>query len=352
MKRTAVLLALLVSGLATGSALAQTTPATPAAPAAPQTAPAQTTPAQTPAAPAQTQPAPPADPNTVVARVGREDITLGDFERQYRIYVGRLVNAQGVPFTDDVLPYFSEYRPEILGQVARARGILQLARNANVKVDPAKVDEAIAGNRKEFDSDEAFVAALGQSGFGDEATFRQTVADSLLTNAYVDNLRGKFNFSDTVVQGYYNAHKADFTREARACVKHILVKDAAAAADVKTRLGKGEEFAKVAQDVSLDPGSKEQGGELGCFGPGVTVPEFDRASFGGPLNELQQVTTQFGVHLLQVSRRTEAGLAPLTEVEADIRRSLGNDAVQKYLTSQLARLKTETFADRVAAVKK
>lgn len=313
-----------------------------------QETPSNSAPAPTPA-PAPSTPAAPQDPSTVVARVGTEEITLGDFEQQYRVYVGRLVNNQGIPFTTDVLPYFNEYRPEILSQVARQRGLLQLARGVGIESDAAKVEETVASNKKGFENDAEFVKALQQSGYNDEAQLRQIIADGLQTSAYVESVRGRFTFSDLIVNGYYQTHRKDFQREAQACVKHILVKDEAAAAAAKTRLDAGEDFAKVAQDVSLDPGSKDEGGDLGCLKQGVTVPEFDRASFTGPVGQVQQVKSQFGVHLLVVSKRTTAGLAPLADVQDEIRQTLAGDAAQRYINSQLTRLKVLTYADKVAA---
>lgn len=317
-----------VLGLAlfAGMAAAQTAPITPATPPAS---------------------AAPQDPGTVVARVGSEEITLGEFETQFRVYVGRIVNGQGMPFSESVLPYFNEYRPEILTQITRQRGLLQLARNAGLQTDTAQVEATIASNKEDFENDEQFAEALGQSGFNGEEQLRQIITDSLLANAYLESLLSKFTFSDAIVNGYYVTHRSDFQRAAQACVKHILVADEAAAKAAKARLDKQEAFAAVARDLSQDPGSKNEGGELGCFERGVTVPEFDRASFSGPVGALQQVKSQFGVHLLIVSSRNDAGMAPLAEVQADIRKTLANEAAQKYVNSQLTRLKLQTFADKV-----
>lgn len=325
---------LLSLALLAGAAVAQTTDTTTQTPAT-----------QTPAIPA---PATPQNPAMVVAHVGNQDITLGDFEKEFNIYVARLVNAQGLPYSEDARPYFNEYRPEILNQIARQRGLVQLATAAGIQPDTAKVDELLAGNKQGFENDDAFTAALQQSGYADEAQLRAAISDSVQANAYLDSLKSKFSFPDAVIGSYYQTHKAEFTQDAQACVKHILLPDEAAAAAARARLDAGEDFAKVAADVSTDPGSKDKGGDLGCFGPGVTVPEFDKAAFTGPLNEIQQVKTQFGVHLLDVTKRTEAGLQPLADVQAAIRDKLAQQAAQKYLDSKLAGLRLQTFPDLVA----
>ncbi|ADV67208.1 peptidylprolyl isomerase [Deinococcus maricopensis] len=307
---------------------------------------AQTTPAPTPA-PATTAAAPARDPQTVVARIGTQTLTLADFESAYRQAVAQVVNAQGVPLSADVLPYFVQYRPEILEQVARQRAVLQLAANSGLKVDTAKVDQSIEDLRKEYPADADYTDALEGSGYVSEAALRQSIADAQLYRAYLDTIRGKFKFSDSVVNGYYLSHKADFTRPAEACAKHILLKDDATARTVAARLSKGEDFAKVAAEVSEDPGSKGQGGDLGCLAPGDTVPEFDAAVFKGPLNTVQTVKTQFGTHLVVVTKRTDAGLAPLAEAADQIRDTLANEAAQKYINAQLVKVKVEVFKDLV-----
>ncbi len=348
MKAILLSLALLAGAAVAQTTGTQTTGTTTQTPAAPAVQPAPATPTPATPTPPSTEPAATQDPATVVARVGGDTVTLGDFEKEYNIYVARLINAQGLPYSEDARPYFNQYRPEILNEIARQRGLVQLAVGAGIQPDDAKVDELLASNKQGFENDDAFTAALQQSGYADETQLRAAIAEGLQASAYLDSLKGKFNFPDAVVSSYYQTHKAEFTQESQACVKHILVPDEAAAKAARARLDAGEDFAKVAGDVSTDPGSKDKGGDLGCFGPGVTVPEFDKAAFTGPLNQIQQVKTQFGVHLLDVTGRTEAGLQPLADVQAAIRDKLAQQAAQKYVASKLAGLKLQTFPNLVA----
>lgn len=335
MKRFVLSLALIL-----GAAGAQTTTPAPA-PAAPATTPAPVAPAA-PAAPAL-------DPGTVVATVGGQAVTLAEFDKYFQQYVARAANAQGVPYSADIVPYFAQYRPDILKQYARQVAILQVAKASGASADPKTVDERISTAKGGFKDEAEFQDALTQSGIGSEADYRSLLSDSLIVNAYLDGVRGRFKFGDSVVAGYYQGNKAKFTQGAQACAKHILVPDEAAAKAAKDRLDKGEDFAAVAGAVSQDPGSKDQGGDLGCIEPGVTVPEFDKAIFSGPLNQLQQVKTQFGVHLIVVSKRTPAGVTPLADARPKIIAALTDEAAQKYLNSQVAKVKTEVMADKVAA---
>ena len=88
-----------------------------------------------------------------------------------------------------------------------------------------------------------------------------------------------------------------------ASARHILVDTKEECLQLKDRIDAGEDFAEVARAHSNCP-SKAQGGDLGQFGPGMMVKEFDAVVFSADINTVQgPVKTQFGYHLLQVTSR-------------------------------------------------
>ena len=92
---------------------------------------------------------------------------------------------------------------------------------------------------------------------------------------------------------------------ASAEARHILVDSEELCQELKDKIANGEDFAKLAQQHSSCP-SGRSGGDLGSFGPGQMVPEFDRVVFSAAINEVQgPVKTQFGYHLLEVTSRTD-----------------------------------------------
>jgi len=89
-----------------------------------------------------------------------------------------------------------------------------------------------------------------------------------------------------------------------ASARHILVSTEAECLALKNRIDAGEDFADIARAYSQCP-SKAQGGDLGQFGPGMMVREFDEVVFSADVNTLQgPVKTQFGYHLLEVTSRS------------------------------------------------
>ncbi len=91
---------------------------------------------------------------------------------------------------------------------------------------------------------------------------------------------------------------------ARATARHILVESEEKCNELKTEIENGADFGDVAMKNSNCP-SKAQGGDLGEFGPGQMVPEFDKAVFSGDVGVVQgPIQTQFGYHLLEVTSRS------------------------------------------------
>ncbi len=92
---------------------------------------------------------------------------------------------------------------------------------------------------------------------------------------------------------------------ATASARHLLVETEEQCNELKAQIEAGADFADLAKQHSKCP-SGQQGGDLGEFGKGMMVPEFDKVVFSAPLNEVQgPVQTQFGYHLLEVTKRAD-----------------------------------------------
>ena len=90
-----------------------------------------------------------------------------------------------------------------------------------------------------------------------------------------------------------------------ASARHILVDTEEQCLQLKDAIANGEDFGDVAKEHSSCP-SGAQGGDLGSFGPGMMVPEFDEVVFSANLGEVHgPVKTQFGFHLLEITSRTD-----------------------------------------------
>ncbi len=152
-------------------------------------------------------------------------------------------------------------------------------------------------------------------------------------------LRNTLEIGDQDLRAYYQAHQDEFSREEQVRARHILLRtgddrtEAEAKAElekIESRIEGGEDFAAIAREVSEDPGSAKQGGDLGFFGKGRMTPEFEKAAFGAEKGQLVgPVTTPFGVHLIQVTDRREGGTIPFEEARQSVRNRLAAERVDQ-----------------------
>ena len=148
----------------------------------------------------------------------------------------------------------------------------------------------------------------------------------------IDDLPGGApKVTDAQVQAYYNAHLADYQVKDQVKARHILIAvpegadaktDAAAKAKAQgilDQLHHGGDFAALAKQYSDDPGSKDNGGDLGFFQRGKMVPAFEAAAFAlQPGQTSGLVKTSFGYHIIQVEEKQTAHTKPLAEVQSTI----------------------------------
>lgn len=126
--------------------------------------------------------------------------------------------------------------------------------------------------------------------------------------------------------------------------RHILVATEGDAEAVEKRLKAGEDFAKVAKEVSKDPGS--EGGELGWFTKERMVPEFADAAFKLKEGEISApVKSQFGWHVIQLEGRRQKTFPPFDQVKDQIARY----AVQKAQSDLIVELRKDAKIERTAA---
>jgi peptidyl-prolyl cis-trans isomerase D len=168
--------------------------------------------------------------------------------------------------------------------------------------------------------------------------------------------------TDAQIQSEYNSRRNDFMSPERVKVRHILLKsDASNDATVKAKaeallkqIQGGADFAELAKENSEDPGSKDQGGEVGWMVRGQMVPEFEKAGFALKVGETSGlVKTTYGYHILQVEAHDQAHLQTLDEVKGqlvtDIQRRLASQQMQSLSDKVVAQLRKDPAHPETAA---
>lgn len=164
--------------------------------------------------------------------------------------------------------------------------------------------------------------------------------------------------ADEEVQKYYTEHAKEFETPRQVRGSHVLVpvpqtggseaedKARAKAAEVIRRVKAGEDFAKLAAEVSEDPGSKGKGGDLGWVSKGEMVPQFEEALFGLKKGEItaEPVRTPFGYHAIRAVDVKEASRRSLKDVAPVIRDRLAGEAADKAARAKADELRPQLQA--------
>ena len=121
--------------------------------------------------------------------------------------------------------------------------------------------------------------------------------------------------------------------------RHILVKTEDEAKKVIDRIKAGEDFGKLAGELSTDPGGKSNGGDLGWFSRGMMVPTFEEAAFALPVKQLSApVQSQFGYHVIEVLEKDAARALPQDQIDQQ-----REDKLVGWLEQQRSASKIEQF---------
>lgn len=177
----------------------------------------------------------------------------------------------------------------------------------------------------------------------DEAVKRRVamLTDRLLFDEYLE-VAAKKVVTDDAMKALYSDTVKSLKPEQEIRARHILVETEDQAKAVVKRLKAGEDFAKVATEVSKDPGSGQQGGDLGFFTKERMVPEFSTAAFALEIGKVSEpVKSQFGFHIIKVEEKREKPIPTFDEVKDQIAEFMMNKSRQDILKALRAAAKIE-----------
>ena len=162
----------------------------------------------------------------------------------------------------------------------------------------------------------------------------------ILAQMAMEEIMKDITISDEEVAAYYEANMQQFTKGEMVNAKHILTDSEEKCSSILESITSGEKsFEDAARENSICP-SKENGGDLGKFGRGQMVKEFEDAAFAAEAGHIVgPVESQFGYHLIKVEGKEDASIAPLSEVKESIK------------TSMLQQMQSSAYAEMVNELK-
>ena len=171
--------------------------------------------------------------------------------------------------------------------------------------------------------------------------------ERILAEAYFATEMRKM-VTDEEVQAAYDRFIADSDSREEISARHILVNEKEEAVDLIAKLNDGADFATLAQEFSTGP-SGPKGGDLGYFGRGQMVPDFETAAFGLEIGTFtsQPVQTQFGWHVIKLEDKRTQPAPTLEEMRSQIGQGLSQQALARLIEElrKDAEINVRSFAD-------
>jgi peptidyl-prolyl cis-trans isomerase D len=296
----------------------------------------------------------------VVQRARAEGLEVGDEELNAQIQAvpafaenGRFSLARYQDFLRRRGVSASAFENDVRRELTRMK--VETTVKAGIKVSDPELERAFALRREEVRATWALVETaplLSAAAASDEevaAYLKAHPAEFQLPERrrvqYVTLAPKDFRpqIPDAEVEKYYTEHAKDFETPRQVHAAHVLVvvpqtggseaedKARAKVADVIRRAKAGEDFSKLAAEISEDPGSKPKGGDLGWISKGEMVPAFEAVAFTLGRGELtpEPVRTPFGFHAIRVLEVRPGGKKPLKDVGPQIRDRLAAEAADK-----------------------
>ena len=247
----------------------------------------------------------------VLATVNGEEITEGDVDKVIRTFVQQMGDRVEADKLEAALPMIRE---RIVEELLMRRVMLAEVARTGISLSDSEFDEIKGEIAAELPPGMTLAEYLEKTGMT-ETEMREQMTVRKMVMAAADQVAKP---TDEEIKAYYEDNKDSFSQGESVTAAHILIKvdpsdsDADKEAklqkikDLRQQLLDGADFAELAKANSDCP-SGSQGGDLGTFGRGQMVPEFEEAAFAQAVGSVSDVVeTQFGYHLIKPSAHSVA----------------------------------------------
>lgn len=276
-----------------------------------------------------------------VAKIGDKVIGLDSYNKKLNLFKKGVESKYGDKIWSMDMngkTYLQVAKESVLEQIVDEEVIIQYMKKQKVEIDDKEVQKQYTAYMDEIKAQkesEKILKDLEENGM-DEAFVKNQITTEMYINKFQEKIVKDLGLTDETLKQYYEKNIDTYNNE-EVQASHILVNEEEKAKEILGKIKAGEDFAKLAKEFSKDPGSAANGGDLGTFGRGMMVPEFEEVAFSLKAGEVSDVVkTQFGYHIIKVMDKKEK-LSTFEEVKENIRANM----IQKGIVDQLNKIKKE-----------
>ncbi|MCY8939193.1 peptidylprolyl isomerase [Peribacillus frigoritolerans] len=212
------------------------------------------------------------------------------------------------------------------------------AEKARIKIKDEEIQKEIDVMVESYGDEKSLKEQLEASGSSMDA-LKKDIVVYLQTKKLVEP---RITVTDDEISTYFEDNKDTFAQAEQVEASHILVEDEKTAKKVAKELAAGGDFAKLAAEYSADTETADNGGNLGYFGKGDMVEEFENVAFDLDINKVSDpVKTEYGYHIIKVTGKKEAKKANLEDSKEVIKETLLSERLQEEYPVWLAEVKKD-----------
>ena len=290
-------------------------------------------------------------PAGAIAAVGSGVVTQEQFDQIWKQAEAQYKSQEGAPpFPKEGTAQYNQLKASIVNYLVQNQVIKDKASEMKVTVTDKQFQDRMKQIIQQVGGQKKLDKLLKQQSVT-QAQLEGQLKAQMLQDAVQQKVYAGIKVSQADIEKYYNtpANKSQFNVAESVDARHILVKTKAEADKVRALLeadNSDANWKKVAKEYSTDTGSKNNGGSLGNFPKGRMVKPFEDAAFALKVNEISQpVKSQFGYHVIEVTKKTPGSKQTLEQAKATIEQQL---KYQKQSTAWETWLKDAMAAAGVA----
>lgn len=288
-------------------------------------------------------------PQDALARVNKTYIVASVYDRYLQRQVERIKKVYEIDFNaPENKDKLVNLKKQTLEQLMKNELLLQACYELGVTVTEEDIKVELGKIKATYPDEDTFSKILEQMNY----TMDELRSDIILQLSY-EKLAGILvqneKVTDEELKQFYQDNIRKFSQEEQVHGYHILVDSKEKAEEILKELNKGADFGEMAKKNSTCP-SSAQGGDLGFFGRGAMVAEFEKAAFALELNKLSApVQTEFGWHIIKVTEKKDAVVKTFEEMKPEVEKvfleQIKFDSATKYIDKKWSEADIEYFVN-------
>ncbi|OHW61762.1 foldase protein PrsA precursor [Andreesenia angusta] len=291
----------------------------------------------------------------LAAKVNGEGVTMAEYNQVFEMVKSPYVSQYGEESLSqemgEGMTLEKMLSEQVMDNLIFNEVLVQDAEKRDIKVSKDELEKSLKEFKEQYGGEEGYKKFLEENKI-EQKDFEKMLEENLMLESHAEQVKKEMKVSEAEVKDYYEQNK-DYLSQVKA--SHILIGAEAKEGATEEEIAKVEEEAKAKAteiseaiksgkkfedyvDQSTEPGAAERKGDLGYFGKGQMVPEFEEAAFSMKVGEISEpVKTQYGYHIIKLVDKKDT----IESLKSDIENAIKDQKYNEYANELKEKAKIE-----------